>query len=64
MSSKNQPVAVLWDPGSDLSLITHSMTRKLGLKYKSINVSMIKAGNVFDHQTNRVLHPIDWQSME
>lgn len=46
--SMGQPVDVLWDSGSDISLITHSMANKLGLRGKCINVSMIKVGNVIE----------------
>lgn len=52
VSNKNQPVTVLWDPGSDESLISHSMAKKLGLKRKSLDVTMIKVGNMLDHQTS------------
>lgn len=51
--SRNQPVNVLWDSGSDVSLITHRMAKKLGLKGKDINLSMIKVGNVIEHQSSK-----------
>ncbi|XP_037793897.1 uncharacterized protein LOC119589350 [Penaeus monodon] len=46
--SKNLPVTVLWDPGSDTSLITHRMAKKLGLSGKDVNLSLVKVGNTID----------------
>lgn len=51
--SRDQPLNVLWDSGSDVSLITHKMAKKLGLKGKDINLSMIKVGNVVEHQSSK-----------
>lgn len=51
--SRNQPVNVLWDSGSDVSLITHRMARKLGLKGRDISLSMVKVGNVIEHQSSK-----------
>ena len=53
LNSGNQPVTVLWDSGSDMSLITHSMAKKLGLKGKNINLSMIKVGIAIEHQSSK-----------
>ena len=53
LNNGNQPVTVLWDSGSDISLITHSMAKKLGLKGKNINLSMIKVGNATKHQSSK-----------
>ena len=53
LNSRNQSVTVLWDSGSDISLITHSMAKKLGLKGKNINLSMIKVGNAIEHQSSK-----------
>ena len=53
LNSRNQPVTVLWDSGSDISLITHNMEKKLGLKGKNISLSMIKVGNTIEHQSSK-----------
>lgn len=42
LNSKNQPVTVLWDSGSDISLITHGAAKKLGLKGRNIILCAIK----------------------
>ncbi|XP_063603426.1 uncharacterized protein LOC134779294 [Penaeus indicus] len=51
--SKNLPVTVLWDPGSDTSLITYRMAKKLGLSGKDVNLSLIKVGNTTEHQSSK-----------
>ena len=39
----------LWDPGANMSLITHESAANLGIKGKSINLPITKVGNVTDH---------------
>ena len=53
LNCKDQPVTVLWDPGSDISLITNRMAKKLGLSGKDISLSMIKVGNTVEHQISK-----------
>lgn len=50
LDSKNQPVTVLWDSGSDISLITHSAAKKLGLKGRNISLPMIEVSKAIEHQ--------------
>ena len=38
-------LAVLWDPGANISLITHYAARKLGLKGKEVALTVTKVGN-------------------
>lgn len=51
--SDTQPITVLWDSGSDITLVTHSMAEKLRLKGKNVNLSMIKVGNVIEHHSTK-----------
>ncbi|XP_063863037.1 uncharacterized protein LOC135102172 isoform X1 [Scylla paramamosain] len=51
--SNTQPITVLWDSGSDITLVTHSMAEKLSLKGKDVNLSMIKVGNVIEHHSTK-----------
>ncbi len=51
--SRKQSLTVLWDSGSDVSLITHKTTKKLGLKGKDIHLFMVKVGNVVEHQSSK-----------
>ena len=39
------PLVTLWDPGSDMTIITYEMASKLGLKGKDISISITKVGN-------------------
>lgn len=50
---KSVPLTVLWDSGSDISLITHDMAKKLELKGKDVNLSMIKAGSITEHHSSK-----------
>lgn len=49
----NQSVTVLWDPASDVSLITNRMAKKLGLKGNEISLSVIKVGNTIEHYESK-----------
>lgn len=51
--SGTQPITVLWDSGSDITLITHRMAEKLRLKGNDINLSMIKVGNAVEHHFSK-----------
>ena len=42
------PITTLWDSGSDITVITHSMARKLGLTGRDIQMTIIKVGNVVE----------------
>lgn len=44
--SNCQPLTVLWDSGSDITLITHCLVRKLHAEGRDIIMSMVKVGNV------------------
>ncbi|XP_047499242.1 uncharacterized protein LOC125046242 [Penaeus chinensis] len=50
---KNLPITILWDPGSDTSLITHRMAKKLGLSGKDVNLSLVKVGNTIEYQSSK-----------
>ncbi|XP_045117673.1 uncharacterized protein LOC123508205 [Portunus trituberculatus] len=43
--SHTRPVTTLWDPGSNMTLITNRMAKHLGLKGRSINLTVTKVGN-------------------
>ena len=43
--SNSQPLTTFWDPGSNTSLITKRAANLLGLKGKTITLSITKAGN-------------------
>lgn len=51
--SDTQPITVLWDSKSDITLVTYSMAEKLTLKGKDVNLSMIKVGNVTEHHSSK-----------
>lgn len=46
MYSVGQPITVLWDCGSDITMVTHSMARKLGVRGADVIMSIVKVGNV------------------
>ena len=50
---RNQDVNVLWDPGANVSLISHEAARRLGLKGTSINLSITKVGNTTEHISSK-----------
>ncbi|XP_064105892.1 uncharacterized protein LOC135215277 [Macrobrachium nipponense] len=57
MQSKGQKVATLWDTGSNLTMITHRMANKLGLKGKDVSLTVTKVGNsteLFDSKVYNV----------
>ncbi|XP_064120677.1 uncharacterized protein LOC135225276 [Macrobrachium nipponense] len=57
MQSKGQKVATLWDPGSNLTMITHRMANKLGLRGKDVSLTVTKVGNsteLFDSKVYNV----------
>lgn len=43
--SMNMDIPTLWDSGSNISMITYRMARRLGLKGSDINLSITKIGN-------------------
>ena len=45
IKSKGGELTTLWDPGANMSLITHSAARRLGLCGKDITLSLTKVGN-------------------
>ena len=51
--SNTQPITVLWDSDTDITLVTHRMAEKLRLKGKDVNLSMIKVGNVMEHHASK-----------
>ena len=40
------PVAVLWDPGANLSLLCNDVAPKLRLKVRDVALSITKVGNI------------------
>ena len=46
--SVGQPITVLWDSGSDVTLITHSMSKGLGLSGIDVMMSLVKVGNTVE----------------
>ena len=50
-TSGNKKLAVVWDPGANISLVTHRAARRLGLRGKETTLSLIKVGETKrDHQ--------------
>ncbi|KAK3089754.1 hypothetical protein FSP39_006215 [Pinctada imbricata] len=49
VSCKNDTLTTLWDPGSNISLITHSIAHKLNLPGQSVTLSVTKVGNTAEH---------------
>ena len=45
VDSKQGKLTTLWDPGANMSLITHRAARRLGLSGKEITLSLTKVGN-------------------
>lgn len=43
--SAGQPITVLWDSGSNITMATHSMAKRLGVK-GAVMMSIVKVGNV------------------
>lgn len=43
----------LWDPGANMSLITHRAARQMGLKGKPIALSLTKVGNITEKFQSR-----------
>lgn len=43
--SHTRPITTLWDSGSNITLITNRMVKKLGLKGRSITLTVTKVGN-------------------
>ena len=56
IQSKNQHINVMWDSGSNISLITHRTASRLGLRGSEINLSIIKVGNDSTSMTSREYH--------
>ena len=46
LSYKGHSLTTIWDPGANMSLITHKAARKLGLYGQEITLSVTKVGNV------------------
>jgi hypothetical protein len=46
VSCKGHSLTTIWDPGANMSLITHKAARKLGLSGQEITLSVTKVGNV------------------
>ena len=44
--SNVHPITTLWDPGSDITLISNRMAKNLGLRGRSISLEVTKVGNV------------------
>ena len=53
VKSKFSSLNVLWDCGSDVSLITHNKAKELGLLGKDVNISITKVGNVVENMTSK-----------
>lgn len=51
--SNGCPVTTLWDPGSDITIMTHALASRLGLKGKDIELSMTKVGNVTERYASK-----------
>ena len=45
MQNRGQKVATLWDPGSILTILTHRIANKLGLRSKDVSLTVTKVGN-------------------
>ncbi|CAC5362063.1 unnamed protein product [Mytilus coruscus] len=46
---KDMSLTTLWDPGANMSLITHKTAKRLGLSGQDITLSVTKVGNVTEH---------------
>ena len=51
--SRGIPIVTLWDPGTNMSLVTHQACRKLGLVGKRITLSITKIGNITESISNK-----------
>ncbi len=51
--SAGQPITVLWDCGSDITMETHSMAKKLGVRGADVMMSIVKVGNVTEKCVNK-----------
>lgn len=54
MHSKGQKVATLLDPGSNLTMITHRMANKVGLRGKDVNLTVTKVGHSAEQFDSKV----------
>lgn len=45
VDSKQGKLTTLWDPGANMSLITHRAVRRLGLVGKYVTLTLTKVGN-------------------
>ena len=45
LECRQKQINVLWDSGSNVSLITHQKAKELGLKGRDIHISITKVGN-------------------
>ncbi|XP_042876991.1 uncharacterized protein LOC122256399 [Penaeus japonicus] len=52
-SPSNVPIKVLWDSGSNITLITHRMARKLGSQGIPVSGTMTKVGNVAEEFSSK-----------
>lgn len=48
-----RPVSILYDSGSDVTLIRHQRARELGIRGRNIKMTMVKVGNVKEHFSTR-----------
>ena len=48
VKSRSQGINTLWDPGANVSLISHDAARRLGLKGSTIELAITKVGNTTD----------------
>lgn len=63
-------INVLWDSGSNVSLITHQKAKELGLKGRDIHISIAKVGNSLEtvaskeYAVNVVdMNGVEWKSI-
>lgn len=60
---RQQFLTTLWDPGANMSLITHESAENLGIKGKNINLSITKVGNVTNHVKSKEYIIPYWKGM-
>lgn len=47
---KGVPITTLWDSGSDITVITHSLARRLGITGRNISINKVtKVGNITEN---------------
>lgn len=46
---KGIPITTLWDSGSDITVITHSMAKRLGIAGRNISIKVTKVGNITEN---------------